>query len=67
MVQANSGIPLGEWSGSDAVNALHETIKEFDRTSSRQTTAILRLTWTIAFLTLVMTIGLGVQIYLALR
>jgi hypothetical protein len=35
MVQG--GIPLGEWSGSDATRELHKTIKDFSDASSRQT------------------------------
>jgi hypothetical protein len=61
------GIPIGEWSGSDATKALHESIKNYQEVSSRQTTQMLRLTWTIAVLTFVMLIGLGVQIYLAIK
>jgi hypothetical protein len=60
---ANSGIPIGQWSGSDATNALHQTIRD----STRHTTQLLVLTWAIAALTLVMTIGLVVQIYIALN
>ena len=59
-------IPMGEF-GSDATNALHETIKAFNTASARQTKWMLRLTWVIAVLTLVMAVGLGVQICLALR
>jgi hypothetical protein len=64
---AIKGIPLGEWSGSDATKALHETIKEFSKASGRQTKWMLGLTWAIAVLTLVMAFGLGVQIWLALK
>jgi hypothetical protein len=60
------GIPLGQWSGSDATNALRESIEQFNAKTGRQTRWLLRLTWVIAFLTLVMAIGLGVQIYMAL-
>ena len=52
---------------------LHETIKEYNEISSRQTEQMLRLTDRIltltkllAVLTSVMTIGVAVQIYLAL-
>ena len=63
---ATSGIPIGEWSGSDAVQALHRSIEEHQRTTARQTTHSIVLTWVMAGLTLVMTIGLGIQIWLAL-
>jgi len=59
-------IPLGQWSGSDATNALHETIRQYQEQSSKQTKQMLRLTWAIVVLTFVMLLGLGVQIYLAL-
>jgi hypothetical protein len=59
------GIPIGQWSGSDAVNELHETIKQFNEASSRQTKHLIVLTWAIVVLTIMMLIGLGVQIYLA--
>jgi hypothetical protein len=63
----SGGIPLGQWSGSDATNALHETIQRYQETSSKQTAQMLRLTWAIAVLTFVMLIGLAVQIYLAIK
>ena len=60
-------IPLSEWSGSGATRELHETIKAFNDASNRQTKQLLILTWVIAFLTAIMTIGVGVQIWLATR
>ena len=62
-----SGIHLGEWSGSDATRELHATIKEFTRTSDQQAQAMIRLTKAILFLTGLMLIGLGVQIYISLK
>ena len=59
------GIPLGQSSGSDATNALRESIEQFNAKTARQTAWLLRLTWTLAALTLVMAIGVGVQIYTA--
>jgi hypothetical protein len=52
--------------GSWAVNLLHESIKEFNAQTSRQTEQMLRLTKVIVILTAVMLFGLAVQIYLAL-
>jgi len=52
--------------GSWAVNALHESLKTFNAQSSRQTEQMLRLTKAIAVLTLVMLVGLAVQIYLVI-
>jgi hypothetical protein len=58
-------IPLGQWSGSEATNALHETIRQHQEASNRQTRQLIVLTWVMAILTFVMTVGLVVQIYLA--
>ncbi len=63
----SGGIPLPEWSGSGATRELHETIRKFNEVASRQTNEILKLTRVIALLTIVMTIGLVVQIFLAWR
>jgi hypothetical protein len=60
------GIPLGQLSGSDAVDSLHATIKEFNEITTKHTITIVRLTWTIAILTMVMTIAVVMQIYLVL-
>lgn len=58
-------IPLGQWSGSDATKALHDTVKDYQEQSSKQTVTMIRLTYLIAALTFVMLCGLVVQIYLA--
>lgn len=63
----NGGVPLSEWSGSGATRELHETIRKFNEVTSRQTEEILKLTRVIAWLTFVMSIGLAIQIYLAVR
>ena len=52
--------------GSWAVNALHETIKEFNEQSRKQTAQMLWLTKVMAVLTVIMLVGLAVQIYLAI-
>ncbi len=62
---ASGGIPLGQWSGSDATRELQQTIKLYQEQNSRQTDKLIFLTWVIAALTFVMLIGLGAQIYLA--
>ena len=62
MTKPNSGIPLGQWSGSDATNALHATIKAFNEVTSAQTNMLIRLTWTITALTAIMTAAVVVQI-----
>jgi hypothetical protein len=63
---AKSGVPLGEWSGSDATKTLQATIEKYQAESSRQTGKMIFLTWVIAALTVVMAVGVAVQIYLTL-
>jgi hypothetical protein len=60
------GIPLGQWSGSDATKSLKATIRQFNQQSDRQTQTMLRLTWAMLGLTVVMTVAVGVQIWLTL-
>jgi hypothetical protein len=67
MAQANSGIPLGQWSGSDATNKLRETIEAFNTETNRQTETVIRLTKWMLWLTIVMTAAVAVQIFLTLR
>ncbi len=67
MAQANSGIPLGEWSGSNATRELHETIKRFNAAAEDQTRQMVRLTKTITWLTAAMLILVTVQIVIAIR
>lgn len=61
------GIRIGELSGSDSTNTLHDTIKRQNEAASRQTRHIIILTYAILLLTVVMAIMVAVQIYLALR
>jgi len=67
MTKPNSGIPLGQWSGSDATNALRESLERFNAQSSKQTDQIIRLTLVLLWLTVIMTIGLIVQIGLTMK
>ena len=67
MALPNSGIPLGQWSGSDATNALHQSIAAFNEATSKQTATLVRLTQILTVLTVAMTLGVAVQIYLAIR
>lgn len=62
---AESGIPLGQWSGSDAVDALHQSVADFNATAGEQTAVMIRLTRVLVALTVVLVIGLAVQIALA--
>ena len=49
-----------------AIESQTRAIEDFNTKAGRQTTSLLRLTWAIAILTLIMAAGLGWQIYLAL-
>jgi uncharacterized membrane protein len=62
-----NGIPLSEWSGSGATRELHESIREFNQQTARQTRQLIVLTWVIAVLTAIMTLGVAVQIVLAFK
>ena len=57
------GIPMGEWSGSDAVKELQRTIEKFNERTSKQTRWLLILTVVLTVLTAVMTFSVGWQIY----
>jgi len=58
-------IPIGEWSGSDATKELQKTIEDFNKQSSKQTEAMIKLTKIITILTFILVIGLGVQIWIS--
>ena len=60
-------IPLGQWNGSDATRELTETVVKLSEASERQTKTMVRLTWAIAVMTLVMTLGVATQIWITLR
>ena len=62
-----NNIPLSEWSGSGATKQLEETLKKFNEETSKQTRQLLILTWVMTILTVLMTIGVVIQIYLAIR
>ena len=66
-MKPNSGIPLGEWSGSNATRELHETIKQFNEKTERQTQKMVRLTKVIAWLTFVMLVAVAFQIVVAIK
>ena len=57
---------MSEWSGSGATERLHETIKEFNDVASTQTAQMIRLTRWLVVLTVVLCIGLVVQLVLGL-
>jgi len=60
-------IRIGELSGSDATNALHETIRRFNEQSQKQTQQMVTLTKVIAALTAVLLVGVVVQIFVAVK
>jgi hypothetical protein len=64
---ATGGIPLGEWSGSDATDRLRESVDAANLATDRNTKTIIRLTWAIATMTLFLVVGLVVQIWLAVK
>lgn len=59
-------IPLSEWSGSGATRELEATIREFNKTATRQTRTLIHLTWVLAGLTAAMLIAAVFQIAVAL-
>jgi hypothetical protein len=59
------GIPLGQWSGSEATDRLHATVAEYSEVAARQTAQLVRLTWVLVVLTCLLFVGLIVQIVLA--
>jgi hypothetical protein len=60
-------IPLDEWSGAAATKALHDTIKEFVRSSDQASHRMVQLTWAIAVLTIMMFGAVVAQIVIALK
>jgi len=65
-MHSNSGIPLGQWSGSDATDALRKTIERLSSTADVQTREMIRMTRWIMWLTIVMAVGVAVQIGLGI-
>jgi hypothetical protein len=63
----SGGIPIGQWSGSDATTQLRAAIERFNAEAGKQTQTVIALTKWMLFLTVVMTVAVGVQILLTLR
>ena len=59
-------IPLDEWSGAGATKELHKTIVALNEATTKQTNAMVALTWAITIMTFVMMVGVGAQIFIAL-
>jgi len=60
------GIPLGQWSGSDATDELRRTIVRLNEVAEIQTREMVRMTRWIMWLTVVMTVGVAAQIALGI-
>lgn len=63
---AGGGIRVGELSGSDAIDRLHETIKLQTAAANKQTETMVRLTWWITVLSVVMALSGVAQVLLPL-
>jgi hypothetical protein len=61
------GMPIGQWSGSDATQGLQHTIIQLNKDTTRQTETMIRLTWAILALTGVMLLAVVAQILLTLK
>lgn len=61
------GIPLDKWSGSGATKELEKTVISLSEASEKQTRHIIKLTYAMLFLTLVMIFMVGAQIYFAMK
>ena len=61
----SGGIPVSEWSGSGATERLRETITEFNETTAEQTRQLVQLTRALVVLTVLLFIGLVVQVGIA--
>lgn len=64
-VVRRGGVPLSAWSGSGATGAMHATLEAFSEEAARQNATLVRLTRALVFLTVVLVVGLVVQIALA--
>ena len=61
-----NGIPIGQWSGSDATDELRKTILQLNEAAEIQTREMVRMTRWIMWLTVVMAVGVGAQIVLGI-
>jgi hypothetical protein len=60
--ECNMNIPLSELSGSGATRELHESIKTFNETATKQAESMIRLTKAIMWLTVVMLLAAIAQV-----
>jgi hypothetical protein len=61
------GIPMGQWSGSDATDRLQAVIEENQKATERQTRTMIYLTWVMTILTVVTAAPIVVQIWHVVR
>lgn len=61
----NPGSSEGRFSGSAATAELRKTIETFNTAATKQAAEMIRLTWILVALTIVLTVGLGVQLAVA--
>jgi hypothetical protein len=61
-----SPIPLKDWSGSGATDQLREAVTAYNEAAAKQTTQLVRLTGALVGLTVLLFLGLLVQIGLAI-
>jgi hypothetical protein len=67
MEKAKGGVPMSDWSGSGATDRLHQTIKDFNEKATKQTEQLIWLTRALVFLTVVLIVGLVIQLLVALE
>jgi hypothetical protein len=63
---SKGGIPVSEWSGSGATDRLRQVIEQFSTEATKQTRHLIVLTRWLVVLTIILAVGLVVQIVLAL-
>ncbi len=66
VLNAPQQVGMGGDLAASEVSILRKSIEEFNKQASKQTQEMIHLTYVIAALTAIMTIFVGVQIYLAL-
>ena len=60
-------ISLEDWSGSKATKELNDIIKKYNETTNKQTNKMINLSWAIVVLTILMLVGLVIQICISLK
>ena len=60
-------ISLEDWSGSTPTKELNDIIKKYNETTNKQTNKMINLSWAIVVLTILMLVGLVIQICISLK